>query len=162
MRERNARNGGKQSASRTRRRAFSIRGQGTSSSATTIKEKKGTNASASLLAPRAPKWWIREFHAIYSGGIQGEDAGKSDDDTAKRDTEGVYRVCHGGRRKRNGRNNVFILCAWLNVFRGLLLETRGSDVERKEEMYVYRYREREREKRNNGIEMYLDLASGFT
>jgi len=41
-------------------------------------------------------------------------------------------------------------------FPRLLLETRGSDEERKEKK-----KERERE-RNNGIEMYLDLASGFT
>lgn len=68
----------------------------------------------------------------------------------------MYKVGHGGKRKRNGRNNVFILCAWLNVFRGLLSETRdGSDEERKG-------KRRERKKRNNGIEMYLDLASGFT
>lgn len=71
----------------------------------------------------------------------------------------MYKVGHGGKRKRNGRNNVFILCAWLNVFRGLLSETRGSDEERKGKR---RERERERKKRNNGIEMYLDLASGFT
>lgn len=45
--------------------------------------------------------------------------------------EGMYKVGHGGKRKRNGRNNVFILCAWLNVFRGLLSETRGSDEEGK-------------------------------
>lgn len=121
-------------------------------------KKKRTNISI-VICPRAPKWWIREFYAIYSGGIQGEDAGKSDDDTVKRGTEGMYRVDHGGRRKRNGRN-VFILCAWLNVFRGLLLEMRGSNEERKEEKG--RERERDGKKRNNGIEMYLDLASGFT
>lgn len=113
---------------------FSIRDQGTNSSATTKikgkKERRGANTTALLLAPHTPKWRIREFHAIYSGGIQGEDAGKSDDDTVKRDIKRVYRVGYGGRRKRNGRNNVFILCAWLNVFRGLLLETRAAATRR--------------------------------
>jgi len=99
---------------------FPFEARETSSSATTkIKEKKDEYLRI-VTHPRAPKWWIREFHAIYSGEIQGEDVGKSDDDAVKSGIEGVYRISYGGRRKRNGRNNVFILCAWLNIFRGLL------------------------------------------
>lgn len=123
---------------------FLFEARGTSSADENKRKKEGeTNTSASLLAPALQNGRYASSMQFTVGGIQGEDAGKSDDDTVKRGIEGVHRV--GGRRKRNGRNNVFILCAWLNVFRGLLLETRAAE-QRGEKKGNGRRQETERER----------------
>lgn len=62
--------------------------------------------------------------------------------------------------KRSGRNNIFILCAWLNVFRGPLLDTHGRDTTRRKERWREggrRQREGKKERETTGLKCILIL-----
>lgn len=70
---------------------------------------------------------------------KGEDAGKSDDDPGEKTLtkESGRRDIASRKKKKNGtgRNNVFILCAWLNVSPRFLFRNawRGEERKRKKQ-----------------------------
>lgn len=143
----------KRSADRTHRRTFSIRTEPAlpTMTATTIVKEKGkkrrNGTPALLFVPSSRKGGFTDF-VQFTVEEYRERMPENQTTTRlkkRRQGEGVYSVRHSGREggKRDGRNNVFILCAWLNVSRGSLLETHGSERERKKR----KKRERERERR---------------